>query len=69
MAQAATDLMMKVVLKGEPTKHGMDLGQRRVLAVGGNLGCEVAGQQRVSADCPVLWSQPSPHLSDGKSCK
>ena len=39
MAQAATDLVMKVVLKGEPTKYGMDLGQSRVLAVGGNLGC------------------------------
>lgn len=69
MAQAATDLVMKVVLKGEQTEHGMDLGQRRVLAVGGNSECEVAGQQRVSADCPVLWSQPSPHLSNRKLCK
>lgn len=69
MAQAATDLMMKVVLKCELTEHWMDLGQRRVLATGDNAECEAAVQQRVSADCPVLWSQPSPHLADRKLCK
>ena len=69
MAQAATDLLMKVVLKCELTEHWMDLGQRRVLATGDNSECEVAVQQRVSADCPVLWSQPSPHLSDRILCK